>query len=240
IFVPTDEYILAYTTLFNYRLNAKLPDNWRDKEGLKFLLQKFSNNTSWNVEKKVTASDLWNRISPFTKGIANEALISARKTLRSTVFFNRSSLRYGFDASFFNSQHKQLLTGGFEDLVQEDWRLNTRYNISQSINLNLTANSGTKWAASDFMDNRNYEINQYSFGPGIVWQPSSFFRGSGGYSYTFKKNLGNAEIDERATLNEVELNFRFSKAIKTTVNAALKYTNISYNGQVNSPTGYEM
>src|SRR5690606_22273691 len=89
IFVPTDEYILAYTTLFNYRMNAKFPDSWREDQGLKKWLQKFSNNTSWNVEKKVTASDFWNRISPFTKGIANESLLSTRKTLRSTLFFNR-------------------------------------------------------------------------------------------------------------------------------------------------------
>ncbi|HLU88477.1 MAG TPA: hypothetical protein VKZ51_01505 [Cyclobacteriaceae bacterium] len=240
IFVPTDEYILAYTTLFNYRLHAGFPDHWREEEGLKFFLQKFSNSTSWDVEKKVTDGGLSQRIGPFTQGIDSESLISARTNLRSTVFFNRSSVRYGLDASYANRQHKQLLTGGFEDMLQEDWTLNTRYHFSPSFNVNLVANAGSRWAASDFMDNRNYEIDQYSLGPGLVWQPSSFFRSTGKYSYTFKKNLANTEIDEKATLNEVELNFRFARAIKTTANAQLKYTNISYNGQYNSPTGYEM
>jgi reactive intermediate/imine deaminase len=32
----------------------------------------------------------------------------------------------------------------------------------------------------------------------------------------------------------------FDKAIKTTINASLKYTYIAYNGEVNSPVGYEM
>ncbi|HLW20714.1 MAG TPA: hypothetical protein VKX33_10335, partial [Cyclobacteriaceae bacterium] len=240
IFVPTDEYILAHTTLFSYRLNAKFPDSWREQKGLKQFLQKFSNNTSWNVEKKVSASDLINRISPFTQGVANEDLISARQSFRSSLFFNRSSPRYGFDASFYSSQHKQLLSGGFEDLVQEDWRLNMRYNLKQSLNLNLSLNTGTRMAASDFLDNRNYLVDQNTIGPEIIWQPSSFFRSSGKYSYTNKRNVANMEMDERAAHNNFGLNLRYAKAIKTTLNAEMNYTNIRYNGQSNSPTGYEM
>ena len=240
IFVPTDEYILAYTTLFNYRLNAKFPDSWRDQNGLKLFLQKFSNNTSWNVEKKVSANDLVSRISPFTQGIANEDLISARQSFRSSLFFNRSSPKYGFDASFYSSQHKQLLSGGYEDLVQEDWRLNMRYNLKQSFNLNLSLKNGTRMAASDFLDNSNYSIDLYTIDPEIHWQPSTSFRSSGKYGYTHKRNVANLEMDERAVHNNFGLNFRYAKAIKTTLNAEMNYTNIRYNGQSNSPTGYEM
>src|SRR5690606_11961359 len=87
MFVPTDEYILAYSTLFNYRLNAKFPDPWREQKGLRAILQKISNTTSWNVEKKVTAADFISRISPFTKGLRNEDLISARQSFRTNLFF---------------------------------------------------------------------------------------------------------------------------------------------------------
>lgn len=240
MFVPTDEYILAYTTLFNYRLNAKFPDTWRDQKGLKLFLQKFSNTTSWNVEKKVTAVDFISRISPFTKGLANEDLISARQTFRTNLFFNRAAPKYGFDLSFFSSQHKQLLSGGFEDLVQEDWKLNLRYAFAQSLNLNFSVNEGVRMAASDFLENRNYLINFYAINPEVIWQPSSFFRGSGNYSYTAKRNMANLEMQEKAAHNQFGLDFRYAKAIKTTLNAHLNYTNIRYNGLPNSPTGYEM
>jgi hypothetical protein len=36
------------------------------------------------------------------------------------------------------------------------------------------------------------------------------------------------------------LDLRYAKAIQTTINANFKYTYIAYNGQPNSPTGYEM
>lgn len=240
MFVPTDEYILAYTTLFNYRLNAKFPDNWRDESGIKRLVQKLSNTTSWNVEKKVTAGDFISRISPFTQGLSNDHLISARQTFRTNLFFNRATPKYGFDLSFFSSQHKQLLSGGFEDLLQEDWRINLRYAIDQSLNFIFYLNEGRRMAASDFLDNRNYLISQRGINPEVIWQPSSFFRGSANYSYTNKRNVANREMDERASHHQVGLNLRYAKAIKTTVNAQLNYTNIRYNGLPNSPTGYEM
>ncbi|MFC4870143.1 hypothetical protein [Negadavirga shengliensis] len=240
VFMPTDDYIQAYTTLFNYRLNAKFPDQWRKEKGWRKWFSRFSNNTGWNVEKKITAGDFFSRVSPLAGGIANEDLISVRQTFRSSLFFNRSSPKFGFDLSMFNSQHKQLLTGGYEHLLQEDWRLNTRYNFSQYLNTVVLWNKGLRQSASDFLDNRNYRINQQIIGPEVNIQPSSFFRTSLQYHLTRKRNLANEEFDEKASLHEASINIRYAKAIKTTLNTHLRYTYIDYNGTVNSPTGYEM
>jgi hypothetical protein len=240
IFVPTDDYIQAYTTLFHYRLNAKFPDSWRDEKGIKSVLAKFSNNTNWNVEKKISSTDFLNRISPRTGNIANEDLISARQSFRSSFFFNRSSPKFGADFSLFNSQHKQLLSGGFEDLIHRDNRLNTRFNISTQSNIQLLISQGLRQAASDFLDNRNYAVRQHSLGPELAIQPSTFFRTSIQYSYTQKKNLSNLEMDEQALLHQLAVNVRFARAIKTTLNTQLKYIHIDYNGLPNTPVGYEM
>ncbi|WP_228527802.1 hypothetical protein [Pararhodonellum marinum] len=240
VFVPTDVYIQAYTTLFNYRLNAKFPDDWRENGGLKKFLQRFSNNTSWNVEKKITANDFWSRISPFTSGIGDEDLISVRQVFRSTFFFNRASAKYGFDMSYFDSQNKQLLSGGFEDLIHQDWRLNTRFNFNSNLNFRFLLNQGSRISASDFLDNRNYWIRQNGMGPELSWQPSSVFRATSTYHFTHKINLANSELEEVSRLHQVGFDMRYAKAIKTTLNGNLNYTYISYNGNVNSPTGYEM
>lgn len=240
LFVPTDDYIQAYTTIFNYRLTAKFPDSWRDEKGVKSFLAKFSNNTNWNVEKKISSMDFLSRISPFTGSIDNEDLISTRQSFRSSFFFNRSSPKFGADFSLFNSQHKQLLSGGFEDVIHQDNRINTRFNMTKQTNIQVLASQGIRQAASDFLDNRNYEVRQQSIGPELAIQPSTFFRSSVQYSYTYKKNLSNLEMDEKALLHQLALNFRFAKAIKTTLNTQVKYTYIDYNGLPNSPVGYEM
>lgn len=240
VFVPTTDFIQAYSTIFNYRLNAKFPDGWRKDGGLKSFVQKFSNTTSLSVEKKITSNEFWERINPFVGGFDEEDLISVRQVIRSSFFFNRASPKYGFDLSLFDSQNKQLLAGGFEDLLQKDWRLNTRFNFNPNFNFRFILISGNRIAASDFLDNRNYNVEQYGIGPEFAWQPSSIFRSTVMYQFTNKENVSNVELEEKAFLHQLGLDLRYSKAIKTTINANLKYIFIDYNGTPNSPTGYEM
>ncbi|QDH79361.1 hypothetical protein FKX85_10065 [Echinicola soli] len=240
MFTPTDDYIQAYTTLFNYRLNAQFPDQWRKEEGVKKLLGKFSNTTSWNVEKKITAGDFWMRVSPFANAVPPEDLVSLREVFRSTLFFNRTSSSYGADLGVFKSSNKQLLTGGFEENRQENWRMNFRMNVNRLVNLRLKGNVGQTVALSDYLENRNYHVDQMSTGPELTWQPSPIFRTSFQYLFTHKKNVENVEFEETAALHELAAEIRYAKAIKTTVNALVKYTQIDYNGRANSPVGYEM
>ncbi|KEO74888.1 hypothetical protein [Anditalea andensis] len=240
IFVPTDDYIQAFNTVFNYRLNTKFPDLWKKESGVRAILQKFSSNTSLNVDKKITSSEFWDRVLPFSKGLGDENLISVRHSVRSSLFFNRSSAKYGFDLSLFDSRSKQLLSGGYEDLIQREWRLNTRINLNPMLNVRFLANIGKRLAASDFLENRNYAIGLKGYGPELSYQPTSTIRATGNYMYTGKLNVTNDEIKELALHHHMGLDVRFAKAIKTTLNLNLNYTYIDYNGQPNTPVGYEM
>lgn len=240
IFVPTDTYVQAYTSILNYRVQAKFPEEWKTQSTLKSFLHKFSNTTSLSIEKKVTSNDFGSRVNPFIGGIEREDILSLRQVIRSSFFFNRASAKYGFDLSLFDSQFKQLLAGGFEDLIQKDWRLNTRLNFNSQTTIRIIAGTGDRIAASDFLSNRNYEINQQLIGPEIAWQPNPYFRTTASYSFTGKKNESNQEFEEKAILHKVGLDLRFAKAIKTTLTGNLNLIQIDYNGVVNSPVGYEM
>ncbi|WP_373399758.1 hypothetical protein V8V91_08945 [Algoriphagus halophilus] len=135
---------------------------------------------------------------------------------------------------------KQLLSGGFEDLIQKDWKLNTRYNFTPSASLRVQASTGNRQSGSDFLENRNYTIDQQTIGPEFAWQPSPFFRSTISYSFTDKENVENMEFEEKAALHQVALDLRYAKAIKTTLSGNLKLIQIDYNGVSNSPVGYEM
>lgn len=240
IFVPTDTYIQAYTSILNYRLQAKFPDSWKESVGLRAFIHRFSNTTSLSVEKKVTSSDFSDRINPFIGGINREDILSLRQVIRSSLFFNRASAKYGFDLSYFDSQFKQLLSGGFEDFIHKDWKLNTRYNFSGQTTLRILAGAGNKLSASDYLDNRNYNISQNQVGPEFSWQPTPYFRTTATYSFTGKINTSNEEFKEKAILHQVGVDLRFARAVKTTLTGNLKLIQIDYNGVVNSPVGYEM
>jgi hypothetical protein len=240
IFVPTDTYVQAYTTLLNYRIQAKFPDSWKESGGLRQFLQRFSNTSSLSVEKKATSDNFLDRVNPFIGSVDRDQILSLRQIIRTSFFFNRASAKYGFDLSLFDSQMKQLLSGGFEDQIQQDWKLNTRYNFNSVITLRVLGSTGERRSASDFLENRNYTIIQSTLGPEVAWQPSPFFRTTGSYAFTGKENTENVEYEERARLHQLGLDVRFAKAIKTTLSGNLKCIQIDYNGQVNSPVGYEM
>ncbi|MCE7055668.1 hypothetical protein LZF95_13355 [Algoriphagus sp. AGSA1] len=240
IFVPTDTYIQAYTSILNYRFQAKFPDLWKESGGLKAFLHKFSNTTSLSVEKKVTSDQFRDRVVPFVSGVNREDILSLRQVIRSSFFFNRASAKYGFDLSFFDSQFKQLLSGGFEDMIQKDWKLNTRINFGGQTTLRVLAGNGKRYSGSDFLDNRNYSIIQQQIGPEFSWQPTPFFRATGSYFFTGKVNANNVEFNEKARLHQTGVDLRFARAVKTTLTGNLKLIQINYNGVANSPVGYEM
>jgi hypothetical protein len=240
VFVPTDEYVQAYSTLFNYRLHAKFPADWKEGGGLKKWLSRFSNQTNWNVEKKITSSDFFQRISPLLGNANDTSLLSIRQSFRSSLFFNRASSVYGLDISFFNTHQKQLLTGGFEDFSRDDWRLNARYSLNSRWNMLFYWNRGWRNSASDFLENRDFTIREHTFGPEFTLQPSPALRATLKYRMTGKQNLANLEFHERAQLQEATFSLRMAKASQTTLNAQIAYTYIDYNGKVNSPVGYEM
>lgn len=240
IFVPTDTYIQAYTSILNYRVQAKFPEEWGSSAGLKAFLYRFSNTTSLSVEKKVTSDSFVDRVNPFVGGVKREDVLSLRQVIRTSLFFNRASAVVGFDLSYFDSQFKQLLSGGFEDLIQRDWKLNTRFTFGGQTTLRLLAGTGGRISASDFLDNRNYTVQQHQIGPEFVWQPTPFFRTTASYSFTGKTNTANVAFDERALVHQLGMDVRYAKAIKTTLTGNLKLIQIDYNGVPNSPIGYEM
>ncbi|HSF53889.1 MAG TPA: hypothetical protein VLA71_09070, partial [Algoriphagus sp.] len=240
IFVPTDTYVQAYTTLLNYRIQAKFPDAWKESGGVRQFLHRFSNTSSLSVEKKVTSDDFWDRVNPFIGSVDRDQILSLRQIIRTSFFFNRASAKYGFDLSLFDSQLKQLLSGGFEDQIQKDWKLNTRYNFNSVMTLRILGSTGNRISGSDFLENRNYTIEQSTIGPELAWQPTPFFRTTGTYSFTGKENTQNLEYKETAQVHQLGMDVRFAKAIKTTLTGNMKFIQIDYNGEVNSPVGYEM
>src|SRR5699024_3028480 len=89
VFVPTDEFLLAYSSNFNYRLNLTMPRKWHGSSGLKSLLSRFSNVTAWNIDKKHTDPKASARFLPFANTIEDKNLLSVQESFRSTLFYNR-------------------------------------------------------------------------------------------------------------------------------------------------------
>ena len=240
IFLPTDDYILAFSNTFNYRLNLEMPRAWRNSTGLKKLLGRFSSQTNWNIQRKLTDDRLSKRFSPFAKHIEDEDLIASKELFRSTWFYNRAHAKYGFDFGIFSSRNKQLLTEGFEARDIKENHFNIRYSPKRAILIRFFTKQKTRQLASDFLDTRNYTIREKVMTPEISWQPTDKFRITGKYSIVDRKNIFIEGNGESANVNEFSLDLRHSKVQRSTLSANVTYTYIKFNGEINSAVGYEL
>lgn len=240
IFTLTNDFIQAFQNLFILRLNIDAPRSWQKATGVKKLLSKFSNNTSWSADSKTTDSDLETRLLAFATSDLGTALISEKNLLRSTLFFNRTNPVYGIDFTYTNNTSKQLLINGFESRDIEEFHSNIRFNLSRQYSINLRSSRSSKEVQSDFIVDRNYFLNSYEMNPQISWQPSDNMRITVQYSLEDKRNVLTSESTEKAVLNEWVGELRLNKAVKSSINAQFRYINIDFNGEENSQVGYDM
>ena len=98
---------------------------------------------------------------------------------------------------------------------------------------------GTTTSSSDYLQGRNYTIDRFKVLPEIAWQPNTNLRLSVLYGFSEKVNTL-SELGEEAKINEFMTNLRISKAADLSVDAFMKYSDIQFNGNVNTPVAYEM
>ncbi|MCS6794525.1 MAG: hypothetical protein NZ516_01045 [Raineya sp.] len=236
IFTPTDSYIKAFSTDFNYRLNVQMPTNWLSATGLKRILAQFSLNGSALIRRKTIEADFLKRIFPFS-AIQDQNLLSAQENLRGILFFKRGNPDFGADVNFSSAKQKQLLTNGFETRQQQEVGFNFRKNLSKKWNFQWQNKHNQLRNASDFLLNRNFWIETWGFQPQFAYQPNQNLRVSVSNLQAFKNNLlGNEKTHQQEWSSEI----RWSKPASFVFSAQIRWVNMDFRGETQSPVAYEM
>lgn len=238
IFVPTDTFEEAFSTIISYRFNLNFPRAWRQEDGFKKFISHFSNNTAWSLNSKIIDDDLGSRLWPVD--VSDELTLALNKSVRSTLFFNRSNSKFGADIGIAQIENKQLLLNGFERRANKDLRTHLRWNVNRNLNIDINYIDGSRGNTSDVLSQRNYQIDQSTIQPSISWQPFNSFRFTGRLSQKDKQNLFSEGEGEMAKLNEVEFSVRYAKAAETSVSSSFRFVDIDFQGVENTPVGYEL
>lgn len=239
VFTPTTDYIKAFTNNFSYRLNWQAPRKWSNLKGLKGFVGKISGVNAWTINRRFTADNLTARLIPFSELAPNE-LLSTQESLRSTLFFNRNNLIFGSDLNYSLTRQKQLLTNGFEARDKQEWRWNIRRNLGKYFNVRFSSSQILQTNTSDFLLTRNYQILTYQFNPEIAYQANQDFRINLSYNFALKNNPQGIELKEKATVHQLAVELRSNKAGKRNIIAQVRYVNIAYNAEANTPISYDM
>ncbi|WP_439879930.1 hypothetical protein ACSX1A_12245 [Pontibacter sp. MBLB2868] len=241
IFLPTDEYINAFTNRFTYRLNSTTPRTWRGKDGVKGLASKFSMLSFVSIDKKTTDDDLGNRFNPFSENFEDEFLLSMAKTLRNTVYYNRSNPQYGIEYTIQQNQQKSLLANGTETRNLGSHTLVGRLNLNEVLSTQFQAVYALRENRSDFLTSKNFQIVSQELTPELSYQPNTKIRFTGTYQFALRENeLAPTDEEQKATFNELGLDAKLSQVGKRTVAANFRLVNIDYTGDLNTYVGYEI
>ncbi|MFD3002282.1 hypothetical protein ACFS7Z_18065 [Pontibacter toksunensis] len=241
IFLPTDEYINAYTNRFTYRLTSNTPRSWKTEKGLKGQMSRFSMLTFVSIDKKTTDEDLKQRFNPFADDIEDQFLISLVKAMRHTVYFNRSNPLYGVEYTVQQNQQKSLLTNGSETRNVSSQVLAGRLNLNEVLSSQLNLGLNVRENQSNFLVSKNFKIESREVSPELSYQPNTRLRFTGKYQYALREDaLASAEVEQQGLFHEFGVEAKLSQVSKRTFTGNLKYVNIDFTGDEFSYVGYEI
>jgi hypothetical protein len=241
IFLPTDEYINAYTNQFTYRLNTNAPRSWRAESGARGFASRFTVLTFISIDKKTTDDNLQNRFNPFSQDIEDEFLISMARTLRNSVYFNRSNPQYGLEYTFQQNQQKSLLSNGSETRNVGSHSVIGRLNLNEVLSSKLTVGRNVRENQSNFLESKNFRIRSTELSPELAYQPNTRLRFTGTYQFSHREDELNLEgNDQQADFHELGIETKLSQVNKRAATANLRYVKIGFTGVENSFVGYEI
>ena len=242
VFTPSNVYVKANYVQFNYSftLNPKVIINQKSNNGFLKLLSKTSTSSALQINKKDISTGGF-QFNPFSKKLVDTTLITLNSFFSNTFYFNRNSVKWGFDITHSVADSKSLLSYGFESRRLRNLSGKIRWNI----NKNFTSSIGFRQVKNVLntngpkFNNRNYLVLQNSIEPALSFIYKSNVRISLSYSYTDKKNT--IDSMESSVNHSLSLDMRYNVLSNSTINARFTYNQINfkgYPGAVNTTVGY--
>jgi len=237
VFTPTNDFVRTYTNQFNQGLFLRPESKWGAEKGFKKLISRFSNRTNYRISRKV--DDKIDYYNPFIGDIADTSLVTLNLGFLNTIYFNRTGTKFGTQFTFQDNRDRSLLTNGIESRRSIDRAVKTRWNITRVYTLTLLTANGEKANASEFFNNRNFELKTIEAEPKFTFQPNSKFRISILYNYNEKVNnelFGGEELISQKAGTEV----RYNVASKGSFRATFNYIENQFESNNNASLDYEM
>lgn len=246
VFVPTDDYVRAFTNQFGQTIFLRPSTIWRSKSGVRKVVSHFSDQFSFNADRKNLEIPLIDQFNPFMFDIADTLLQSTNSNLRNIFYFNQSNPIFGADLNYQRLNSRNFLTSGFESRLLEKTSLGFRWNFTNYLGLESRGEQGAKVSKSNavVLSSRNYNIFYQQVEPKLNIQPGTLWRLSLLFNYKEQKNRisknANGIGGEKSIVRKTGLEFTLSTPEKGSLFVNGNLIQIYYSGLPESPVGFEM
>ena len=241
VYLPTADYITAFTNRLAYRLTTAAPRGWREAGGWRAAAARFATLTSITVDRRTTDPSVIARLSPFSFNKENDQLLAFNQLFRNTLYFNRSNPIFGAEFTVQQTQQKTQLTQGADIRNLSTQSVLLRRTLAASFTGRLTGARDIREATSTYLPTRNYRLLIYSIQPEISYQPTPSLRLTGTYLHTRKQNTFGGLLPTLPTptpaetspgiFDELGIETRLSQVNKRTITAATRYTRVKFEGR---------
>ena len=236
VWLPSNQYIKTFNNQLTQSLSIRPVNAWRNKQGFKKFIARFSNLTTYRTQTKNTLSNLQGMLNPFAFNMEDTALISNVNNFRNAFSFNQISPIWGIDAIYSSGMNKMLNVNGFSVSKNKSWVFSGRYNFYKHFTLKSEYQNGESVRSSEYLANKNYRIAYNGIEGEFVFQYNTL-KITALYNYTQKINR---EGIEKSCNNKASLEGIYNMPKRGSILLKASYFYILFKGEPNSAVGYDM
>jgi hypothetical protein len=242
IFTPTNQYVKAKYAQYNQSIsiNPKNLFSVANKSIMKNILSAIYLQSTIQLNNRFIGTQGLEQYNPFIRNFSDSLLINNTSSVVNSFFINRFNNKWGVDYIQSIISGKILLNYGIDGRRNIDHQVRMRMNIKQYFTLGCTLKKGSKIVESQFLETRNYEIQNQILEPNIILLLfKNQLRILTSYKYDIRKNAL-LYGGEKSISDNVNIDLKYNIVSSGNINIKTTYSSISYNGTSNSTIGYIM
>ncbi|MEM7186292.1 MAG: hypothetical protein AAF466_06505 [Bacteroidota bacterium] len=235
VLLPNQVFVKIRNNKFSQTLTLN-PTQWINSTGIRKVLSKFYNQSSYVIDRKVARSNDISEINPFKDGGDEQFGLSLN--FRNALFFNRGKQRYTTSYTFVSSSGSNLISLGLQESKLVSHQLNFNHKFWDAWLLNMKGAVGENQSISENFENRNFDLNTYQINPKISYLLNRQTRFDVFYQFLNKENiLGEMETLDQQTIG---VSFAYNNVQKISISGEFNYIDNAFSGSAFSPVAYTM
>jgi hypothetical protein len=241
IYTPTNDYINANYTQFNYSLtlNPRMLFDTKEKlKGWRNVMSRLYLQSSLQTNKKQISAG-GPTFNPLQGKAADTSILNLSYIMSSTLSFNRTSPVWSGDITNMVNNGKSLLTYGTQETHINQWIFKGRFTIARVYTFEMQQKYIQNSLITPAFNNQNYILNISSSLPTISYTNGTKYRLLLGYEYTVNKNA--LEYGgEKATTGAFNFEAKYNAVQNTSLLGRFTFNNINFSGTENTAISYNM
>lgn len=231
-----NEYINTFNNQFLQTIQLRPANVWANKKGIKGVLARFSNTTTFKTVQKNTFSRNANAINPFYFKYEDSNLVSSNLSFINTLTYNHKSI-FGIDFIVQMNKSKSLLYYGTDMGGYSLQQVVVRGNPCDLLSLKTDYVHSEKDNYSQYMSSRSYRIEMHNTSTDVDFHYKNKLFVQLSYLFFYKRN----RLDfQKAWQHKVNLEVKYKMLKKGNLIADVAYINMKYNDVENTSLSYEM